>query len=121
MKVLFRAVALAALVNFAFASHAWAHAHLKSTSPADKSIVAAPTELDLEFSEGLNEAFSGAKLIGPDKQEITLTESMLMNAGKVWMATVPVKLAPGVYTVEWHALAVDGHKTNGSYSFTVKP
>jgi methionine-rich copper-binding protein CopC len=37
--------------------------------------------------------------------------------------SVPVigTLQPGIYTVEWHALSTDGHKTTGSYSFTVKP
>jgi hypothetical protein len=29
-------------------------------------------------------------------------------------------LARGLYTVAWHALANDGHKTHGTYSFTVK-
>jgi methionine-rich copper-binding protein CopC len=36
---------------------------------------------------------------------------------------VPVKaaLAPGRYTVEWHAVSEDTHRVKGSYSFEVKP
>jgi methionine-rich copper-binding protein CopC len=37
------------------------------------------------------------------------------------LTPVTSTLAPGVYTVTWHALAKDGHKTNGTYSFTVQP
>jgi methionine-rich copper-binding protein CopC len=28
-------------------------------------------------------------------------------------------LKPGSYTVTWHVLSVDTHRTEGSYSFTV--
>jgi methionine-rich copper-binding protein CopC len=30
-------------------------------------------------------------------------------------------LAAGKYRVDWHAVAKDTHKTQGTYSFTVKP
>jgi copper resistance protein C len=46
-----------------------------------------------------------------------------VGAGGDTTLVVPVTatLAAGTYTVDWHALATDGHKTNGSYTFTVKP
>jgi methionine-rich copper-binding protein CopC len=31
------------------------------------------------------------------------------------------KLGPGVYDVNWHAVSVDTHHTQGSFSFTVQP
>jgi methionine-rich copper-binding protein CopC len=36
--------------------------------------------------------------------------------------TVPLEqtLAPGTYQVDWHVVSVDGHKTKGSYHFSVK-
>ncbi len=39
------------------------------------------------------------------------------------MLVVPVigALETGTYKVDWHALATDGHKTDGSYTFTIKP
>ena len=30
-------------------------------------------------------------------------------------------LPPGVYTVNWHAVSVDTHHTQGSFNFTVAP
>ena len=36
--------------------------------------------------------------------------------------TVPLEqtLASGTYQVDWHVVSVDGHKTKGSYHFSVK-
>jgi methionine-rich copper-binding protein CopC len=34
---------------------------------------------------------------------------------------VSAPLKPGVYTVHWHAVSVDTHRTQGSFQFTVRP
>ncbi len=39
----------------------------------------------------------------------------------VLIVRVGKTLSPGVYTVTWHAVSVDTHKTQGSFDFTVKP
>lgn len=117
-----RTLVLASL-GLAAASPAFAHAHLKSAIPASGSTVAtAPTELDLVFSEGLNLKFTGVKVSGPAKAAVATGEAAL-GAGTDTTLVVPVSvtLAPGSYTVAWHALSTDGHKTNGTYTFTVKP
>ncbi|WP_231602466.1 copper homeostasis periplasmic binding protein CopC [Herbaspirillum chlorophenolicum] len=121
MSRLTRFFIIALVSNLFVLSQAWAHAHLKSAAPADKTAISSPPDLNLAFSEGLNLKFSGIKLIGPDKQEIKLGEAMLMDGGKTLMVPVQGQLPAGAYTVEWHALSVDGHKTNGSYGFTVTP
>jgi methionine-rich copper-binding protein CopC len=113
---------LAAILALGLAGRAFAHAHLKSATPADKSTVkSSPGELDLTFTEGLNLKFSGIKVTGADKTAVKLGNSMLMQNDTVLMVPVSETLGAGTYTVEWHALSTDGHKTNGSYTFTVKP
>lgn len=121
MPYLVRVTAASAVALLAVATQALAHAHLVTSVPADKASVAAPSELDLTFTEGLNLKFSGVTLTGPDKKDVVLGEGMLMDEDKALMVPVSGKLMPGVYTVQWHALSTDGHKTNGSYSFTVNP
>ncbi|KAA1179856.1 copper homeostasis periplasmic binding protein CopC [Rhizobium tropici] len=112
----------AAAISIAFAGQAMAHAHLKSAVPAaDGTVKTAPSELDLTFTEGLNLKFSGIKVTGPDKAAVKTGEGTLMNGDTTLMVPVSDKLAPGKYTVEWHVLSTDGHKTNGTYSFTVAP
>ena len=118
-----RTLALASFGLVAGSAPAFAHAHLKSaTPPMNGSISAAPTELDLTFSEGINLRFTGAKLTGPDKKPVPTGDATL-GAGGDTTLVVPVSgdLARGTYTVSWHALSADGHKTGGSYTFTIKP
>lgn len=113
---------VAATASLALAGQAFAHAHLKTSVPAaDSSVKQAPSELDLSFSEGLNLKFTGVTVTGPDKKAVKTGTAMLMGGDTTLMVPVTDKLAPGKYTVQWHALSTDGHKTNGSYSFTVKP
>jgi methionine-rich copper-binding protein CopC len=116
-----RTVGVAAIVALGLTAPAFAHAHLKSAYPAVNSVVTtAPTELDLTFTEGVNLKFTGVKLIGPDKKAVAIGDGMLMGGDAMFMVPISGTLAAGVYTVVWHALSTDGHKTNGTYTFTVK-
>jgi copper resistance protein C len=118
-NTLIASLALAAFV--AAAGQAAAHASVKSTTPTDKASVASPEELDLTFSEALNLPFSKLHLLGPDGEEIEIGKGLLKDADKTLTAPVTGPLKPGTYTVKWNVLSVDGHKTNGTYTFTVKP
>ncbi len=112
---------LATMLALAAPASAFAHAHLTAAQPADKAMVSpAPTALSLTFSEGVALKFTGITLTGPDKATVK-TGAASVNAGHTEL-TVPLTgpLAAGAYTVTWHALSDDGHKTHGTYSFTVK-
>ncbi|WP_160006348.1 copper homeostasis periplasmic binding protein CopC [Rhizobium sp. 18055] len=116
----FLALSLAAVL--AFSGQAFAHAHLTTSDPADKSVVAgSPASLELHFSEELNIRFSGAQITGAGMTEIKAGEATLADEGKTLTVPIPTTLDAGTYSVEWHVLSTDGHKTNGRYSFTVKP
>lgn len=113
---------LACLVTTA----AFAHAHLESQLPAADSEVTTPKELRLTFSEGLEEKFTkvAISLDGPGQgTEIIQTQSVTTDpADKKVLIVVPaMPLAPGKYKVEWHAVSVDTHKSEGSYRFQVTP
>jgi methionine-rich copper-binding protein CopC len=116
MKTLIRAVALAAPLAFA-ATAAFAHAHLTASTPAKDATVAAPKAIHLEFSEGLEAKFSGLDVKSAAGHAVPVAAKV---AGKAMDATPKAALTPGAYTVEWHALSTDGHKSNGSFGFTVK-
>lgn len=110
------------VAGLALSGQAFAHAHLASATPADKATVAtAPKEIDLTFTEGLELKFSGADVTGPTKEKIKTGEATLSQDGKSLTIPVSDTLKPGTYTVDWHALSVDGHKSNGSTSFSIKP
>jgi len=113
---------LPALGALLLATPAFAHAHLLQETPANKAVVtAAPTQLVLKFSEGVQVKFTGVTITGPDKKAVGTGMEMLSPKDDT-LLTIPLDgtLAAGVYTVAWHALSTDGHKTQGTYSFTVK-
>ncbi len=116
IRPIFAAISMAAFS----ASPAFAHAFLKSSDPAVGSTVpAAPKILVLTFTEDLEVPFC----------TVLVSDSMGMSdaAGKPQPVPghkdelqVPLNITmPGKITVVWHALSVDTHKTQGSFSFTV--
>ncbi len=98
---------------------ALAHAFPKAEEPLVGSTVASPpprvsiefdapiesmfAKLDVLDSAGRNQCACGAS-VGADRRELA----------------VKLKpLGPGDYTVRWSVVAEDGHRTEGSYVFTV--
>ncbi|WP_029591852.1 CopC domain-containing protein YobA [Franconibacter pulveris] len=118
-----RAACLCTFVITLFsAPAAFAHAHLKAQTPAaDSTVERAPQSLSLRFSEGIEPAFSGVKITGPEGKAVS-TGKVARDANDERLLVVPLTqtLAPGDYQVEWHVVSVDSHKTKGQYRFTVK-
>ncbi|MFY0401688.1 copper homeostasis periplasmic binding protein CopC [Pantoea dispersa] len=113
---------LLAGATLGFSQLALAHAHLKTPVPADNAVVErAPQQLTLTFTEDIEPAFSGVVLINAQQQPVALEKAQL-NPQQHDQLIVPIAqpLASGQYQVNWHVLSVDGHKTKGSYSFSVK-
>ena len=101
---------------------AYAHAQLESATPPVGGTVAAASEIRLHFSEGVEPRFSGVTLTAASGGAAALGAAKI-QPGDPTVLIVPVAkpLAPGVYTVHWHAVSVDTHHTQGSFQFTVKP
>jgi methionine-rich copper-binding protein CopC len=100
---------------------AYAHAHLKAQVPAaDSTVSAAPTQLRLVFSEGVEAGFSQVTL--NDAADKTFPTQPLQTApgdSKTLLVTPKAPLANGDYTVTWRVVSVDTHKMSGSYRFKV--
>jgi hypothetical protein len=115
MRTAFASTALAFIATPAFA-----HAHLLSAVPANAAIVSpAPKALTLTFSESVSLAFTGITLTGA-AGAVSLGTPQLDADGVTLVEPLTATLPPGAYVVDWHALSTDGHKTHGSYGFTVK-
>ncbi|WP_097302980.1 copper homeostasis periplasmic binding protein CopC [Pseudomonas chlororaphis] len=115
-KLLTTSALLASLVA---ASSAFAHAHLQSQTPAADSTVTAPSELRLVFSEGVEAAFTKVSL-SKDGAEVAVKALATEGADKKTLIVTPAApLTAGAYKVEWHAVSVDTHTSEGTYSFKV--
>ncbi|MDU5453738.1 CopC domain-containing protein YobA [Pseudescherichia vulneris] len=110
------------LASLAASPAVFAHAHLKHQYPAaDANVTAAPQALTLNFSEGIEPKFSGVKVTGSQQQAVKIGAVKRNDNDKTQLiAPIEQALTPGEYTVEWHVVSVDGHKTQGSYRFSVK-
>jgi methionine-rich copper-binding protein CopC len=110
---------LAGLVIAAQVTPALAHAFLQHASPGAGAVVAkAPPEIALEFSESLEPTFSGITVSDTAGHGVTAAHAVI-HGGSIHVALNP--LAAGRYRVAWRAVSVDTHRTEGAYSFTVKP
>jgi len=56
------------------------------------------------------------------QQKAIKTGAVKRNEKDKTQMIVPLEqpLTSGKYTVSWHVVSVDGHKTHGQYSFSVK-
>jgi methionine-rich copper-binding protein CopC len=100
---------------------ALAHARPTVMNPAPDSTVAAPSKISVTFSEALVAQFSSLKLVDGKGQQVGHEKSKGDPSDpKVMTLTVPASLPAGSYRVHWVAAAVDGHRMEGEYKFTVK-
>ncbi|KPD02681.1 copper homeostasis periplasmic binding protein CopC [Moellerella wisconsensis] len=101
---------------------ALAHAHLTDQLPAEgASVEQTPESITLNFSEGIEVNFTKVNITGPNNTRVD-TGKPILDAANDTKVIVPIKakLASGKYDVSWSVVSVDGHKTKGEYSFTVK-
>ena len=119
---------VAALAAAALASApAFAHPKLLSANPAANAVVAAPTRVQLSFSEGLVTQFSGADLSMTDMPGMKMNSPMKMALkasvapdGKTLVLALAKPPPRGTYRLAWHVVSTDTHRVQGSYAFKVK-
>jgi copper resistance protein C len=94
-----------------------AHAFLDHASPLVGSTVASgPHEVVLTFTQNLEPAFSTV--------EVTDGNGARVDQGKASVSGNTMRIGlkaagPGSYKVNWHALSVDTHTTQGAFTFRV--
>lgn len=94
-----------------------AHAFLDHATPLVGSTVpSAPREVSLSFTQNLEPAFSTVEVTDAGGARVDQGKAQISgNTMRVGLKT----LGPGSYKVRWHALSVDTHKTEGSFTFHV--
>ncbi|MEA3093976.1 MAG: copper resistance protein [Caballeronia sp.] len=125
MKIaLFNSVIVRTLITcaaLASAQLAHAHAYPQHQEPgAGATVSTSQKEVAIEFDDGLEPAFSSIAVTDAQGKPVTRAKSAVDPADKKHMSVALNALTPGVYSVAWIAVADDGHRTQGHYSFTVK-
>jgi methionine-rich copper-binding protein CopC len=110
------AIGLSALLSFG-TTVAEAHAFLDHADPRVGSTVQpAPREISLSFTQELEPAFSTVEVRDANGARVDQGKARI-SADTMHVGLKP--LPPGTYKVHWHALSVDTHMTEGTFSFQV--
>jgi methionine-rich copper-binding protein CopC len=109
-----------------------AHTALVRTMPADGAVVAQPPgAVRFWFNEPIERYFSRIEVFRAVLDPGTGAEQPGERIDQGWLpgpraarevgVRLPETLAPGRYIVQWMALAIDAHRTQGSFMFTYDP
>jgi copper resistance protein C len=96
---------------------AHAHAFLDHAAPAvGSTLQKPPREVALSFTLNIDAASSNI--------EVTDSGGARVDQGKAQVSGTTMRvglktLKPGSYRVRWHVLSVDGHNSEGNFSFSV--
>lgn len=100
---------------------AWAHAYLVKAIPAQRAVVyAAPARVQLWFNERLEPKFCSASVLDADGKPVDAGDAQVAVDNPKQLVVGVKPLNPGVYTVQFRVLSVDGHVVEDKYTFTLR-
>ena len=111
----------AAALFLGLQSSAWAHAFLDHAEPkVGATIAKSPPILKLWFTQNIEPAFSSVQVRDARGKEVDKKDMHLDDKDKSLLIVSLPKLTAGTYTVTWHVVSVDTHRTQGTFKFTLK-
>ena len=114
-----RLVIATTLVSLVSISQANAHTELVSSNPASGQTITAGQVIELTFSEA--PLLAGSSISVVDQEGNTLDTSLPTLDGNVLSVDWPQDAPAGQMTVNWRAVADDGHVVSDSFTFTYEP
>lgn len=121
MQIRYCIASAAALAALFFGSMpAFAHAQLRSATPAaGGSVAKAPAEVVVNFSEPVESAFSSIVVRDAVGKRVDKADAHLDKGDRTTMRVSLPPLGQGIYIVQWRALTADTHRTDGAFIFRV--
>jgi methionine-rich copper-binding protein CopC len=115
------ALAASLAATLAWPGLGWPHAALVKASPPSRAVVTRPPErVQLWFNERLEAAFSRLRVVDGDGRQVDTGDVRLGPDDPKRLSVGLPPLAPGVYTVRYRVLSVDGHIVESRFSFTIR-
>jgi methionine-rich copper-binding protein CopC len=100
---------------------AFAHAFLdRASPPVGSEVSGSPPAISLTYTEPVEPLFSTVRVTDAHGTRVDEGKPVPRDDGRVLQVGLK-QLSPGVYTVVWLVTSVDTHKTEGHFTFTVKP
>jgi methionine-rich copper-binding protein CopC len=112
---------LAAMLFSALQWHAQAHAFLDHAEPkVGGTVTNSPAEIKIWFTQNLEPAFSAIQVQDAQGKEVDKKDSHLDSKNSSLLIVSLPQLPVGTYTVIWHVVSVDTHRTQGHFEFIIK-
>jgi methionine-rich copper-binding protein CopC len=103
------------------ASVALAHSELRQAQPSPNSRHKnPPSEIKLYFTERLEQAYSTVRVVDAHGAEVDRQDAHVDPVDPLLLRASLKPLDPGAYTVNWRALSLDPHMSEGHFSFQVE-
>ena len=109
-----------AILLFGISGYAFGHAFLDHAAPpVGSTLNAAPDRVRLWFTQELEPAFSGIEIDDAKGARVDTGKATLDPNDGTLLSVGLKPLGPGTYTVHWHVVSVDSHRTEGSWTFVI--
>jgi hypothetical protein len=82
-------------------------------------VPAAPAQVKLWFTEPLESVFSTVTVVDASGRRVDRADASVDGAEKTLLRVSLQDLEPGAYTVQWRAVSIDTHVTQGEFVFRV--
>lgn len=116
-----RILTLVLLDVAAWSNTAAAHAWPERFEPRqDAPLRSAPPEVRILFGGDIEPAFSTIEVTDSVGRRVDTGVARVDDRNRRLLRIGLQALGPGVYRVTWHVLAIDGHRNDGTYVFTVR-
>lgn len=121
MRQVSRLLLISALIYLGAVSLAWSHAAPDHSEPAVGSTVnGSPSIVRIWFDSELEGKFSEIRVENASSERVDKGDGHVDKSDAKLLEVDLPPLDAGVYRVIWTAVSKDGHRTEGSYTFTVK-
>ena len=98
-----------------------AHAYLVKSAPARRAVLfTSPTRIQLWFNERLEPRFSSLSVVDANGKRVDLGNAQVVVEDPKQLTVGITTLTPGVYSVKFRVLSVDGHVVENSFPFTIR-
>jgi methionine-rich copper-binding protein CopC len=97
------------------------HSGLQRTEPpVESKLKRPPSEVKLYFTERLEPAYSTVRVKDDHGAQVDRQDAHVDPSNPLLLRATLQPLEHGAYTVNWRVLSVDGHVTEGRFTFQVK-
>jgi len=102
-------------------SSAWSHAFPDHSDPrVGSDVTSQPAQVRIWFDGGIEPLFSSLQVFDANRKQVDKGDGQVDPKDNTLLEVSLPPLPPGTYTVVWSVVALDTHRTEGDFKFTIE-